>query len=191
MLQAQLACEAGAKWIQYRCFSKGDDELLEDINNISAICDDWGATLLVTDHIRLLNLADIQGVHIEDMQADFLQIRELIGLDKTLGASANTIDDIRRIAKSHAVDYIGCGPLRATSTKPNNYPLLGIGGYEEIITAMKSEGIDIPLIAVGGVLATDVSQLEEAGVYGIAVSAAVNLSHDPGKAYKEFYNKLH
>ena len=43
--QAQIACEAGAKWIQYRCLIKNDDELLEDINVIAEICDDWGATL--------------------------------------------------------------------------------------------------------------------------------------------------
>ena len=189
--QVQLACEAGAKWIQYRCFSKSDNELLEDLHTISAICDDWGATLLVTDHIHLLSQADIQGVHIEDMQADFLSIREKIGEEKTLGASANTVDDIRRIAKSGVVDYIGCGPLRVTYTKPNNYGLLGIEGYNLIVQTMKNEGIDIPLIAVGGVSVLDVGDLLQAGVYGIAVSAAINLATEPQLAYKEFHRSLH
>jgi thiamine-phosphate pyrophosphorylase len=189
--QVQLACEAGAKWIQYRCFSKSDSELLEDLHTISAICDDWGATLLVTDHVHLLSQADIQGVHIEDMQADFISVREKIGEDKTLGASANTVDDIRRIAQSGVVDYIGCGPLRTTYTKPNNYSLLGIEGYNEIVQAMKKDGIDIPLIAVGGVLVLDIGDLLRAGVFGVAISAAINLAHEPQAAYKEFHKSLH
>ncbi|RZL05480.1 MAG: thiamine phosphate synthase, partial [Pedobacter sp.] len=63
--QAQIACESGAKWIQYRCLTKSDDELLTDINVIAEICDDWGATLIVTDHVHLKGKADIQGFHIE------------------------------------------------------------------------------------------------------------------------------
>src|SRR3712207_595275 len=75
VVQAQLACQAGCKWLQYRCFSKPDDVLLEEIHQIAAVCDDWGATLIVTDHIHLLERADIQGVHIEDANADFSAIR--------------------------------------------------------------------------------------------------------------------
>lgn len=191
VLQVQLACEAGAKWIQYRCFTKNDAEMLDELHVISSLCDDWGATLLVTDHIHLLNQADIQGLHIEDMQADFLSVREKIGDDKTLGASANSMDDIRRIAASGVVDYIGCGPLRATSTKPNNYPLLGIEGYVEIVKNMQAEGIDIPLVAVGGVSVADVADLLWAGIYGVAISAAVNLASEPQQAYKQFHKSLH
>lgn len=189
--QVQLACEAGANWIQYRCLSKSDEELLEEIHSISGICDDWGATLIITDHIHLLNKADVQGVHIEDMKADFQAVRRLIGEEKTLGASANTLDDIRRIMTSGVVDYIGCGPLRITHTKPNNYPLLGLEGFREVTKMMDDEGIDIPLLAVGGVTVSDVESLLETGVYGVAVSAAVNLSDDPVKALKEIYKKLY
>ncbi|HEY5327092.1 MAG TPA: thiamine phosphate synthase, partial [Mucilaginibacter sp.] len=52
--QVNIACEAGANWIQYRCLSKPDDELIVEINNIAAICDDWGATLILTNHYHLL-----------------------------------------------------------------------------------------------------------------------------------------
>ncbi|WP_207424545.1 thiamine phosphate synthase [Desertivirga brevis] len=189
--QVQTACAAGANWIQYRCLSKSDEELLNEINIISGICDDWGATLIVTDHVHLLHSADLQGVHIEDMSADFVALRREIGEEKTLGASANTIADIRRIWASGVVDYIGCGPLRITHTKPNDYPLLGLDGYKEVVKVMNDEGIDIPLIAVGGVSISDVGSLLEAGVYGVAVSAAVNLSEDPARALKEIYKQLY
>ena len=189
--QAQMACEAGANWIQYRCFSKKEDDLIEEAAQIAAICDDWGATLIITDHYNLLDKADIQGVHIEDMQADFGAIRKNIGPDKTLGASANTLNDVIRIAESGAVDYIGCGPFAVTLTKPNDYPLLGTEGYRLIARQMKDRGISIPLLAVGGIGADDVDALMKTGIYGVAISAAVNLADDPSLALKEIYRKIY
>jgi thiamine-phosphate pyrophosphorylase len=56
---------------------------------------------------------------------------------------------------------------------------------------MKTAGIDIPLLAVGGIRPEDVEPLIEAQVYGIAVSAAINLATDPDEALKSFYNKLY
>lgn len=188
--QAKIACEAGANWIQYRCLTKQKDELLAEAQQIASLCDEWGATFLITDHYHLLPEADIQGVHIEDMQADFRAIRQAIGEDKTLGASANSLDDILRIADSGVVDYIGCGPYAVTFTKPNDYPLLGTEGYKLIIDEMKSRGIEIPLIAVGGITIDDIEKILDTGVTGIAVSAAVNLAEDPGLALKTVYRKI-
>ena len=187
--QAQIACEAGAKWIQYRCLSKADDELLADINSIADICDDWGATLIVTNHIHLKGKADIQGFHIEDMSADFITLRKQIGDEFTLGGSANTTDNIIRLAKEGA-DYVGFGPFKVTTTKPNDSPLLGIKGYTNAIEILKSQGIDLPILAVGGVTLQDIDPLLATGVYGIAASSAINQSDDMYQTYKDFYNLL-
>lgn len=189
--QVQIACEAGCKWVQYRCFSKNDAELLKDLHEIASICDDWGATLIVTDHVHLLDKADIQGVHIEDMEADFQLIRQKIGTEKTLGASANTFEDIQRISASNAVDYIGCGPFSLTDTKPNEYSLLGVTGYKSNTDKMENAGIQIPVLAVGGVRIEDVDAVMKTGVYGIAISAAVNKAENPAAAFKEIYKKVY
>jgi len=189
--QAEIACKAGANWIQYRCFSKAENELIQEIHQIASICDDWGATLILTDHYHLLDQVDAQGVHIEDMNADFSAIREIISDEKTLGASTNTIEDIQRIYESGAVDYAGCGPFSVTKTKPNDYPLLGINGYNEISGKMIELGINLPLLAVGGVNLEDTEALLSTGIYGIAVSAAVNSSDSPGIMIREFYKKIY
>ncbi|HEY0053770.1 MAG TPA: thiamine phosphate synthase [Pedobacter sp.] len=189
--QTQLACEAGCKWLQYRCFSKSDEEMLMELHQIASICDDWGATLIVTDHVHLLSKADIQGVHIEDMDADFIAIRKQIGPDKTLGASAHTFENIQRIIESEVVDYVGCGPFSLTDTKPNDYNLLGFDGYQAIMENMKRTGIEFPVLAVGGVTLEDIERLMRTGVFGIALSAAVNTSSNPAKAFKDIYNKVY
>ena len=184
--QVQVACEAGAKWIQYRCLTKSDEKLLKDIHPISAVCDDWGATLIVTNHIHLKDLADIQGFHIEDMAADFTTIRKQLGDNYTLGGSSNTVENLIRLAKE-GVDYAGCGPFTVTTTKPNNSPLLGIEGYAKTIAQLKELNIDLPILAVGGVTLADVEALMATGIYGIAASSAINQSDNLYEAYQSFY----
>ena len=184
--QAQQACEAGAKWIQYRCLSKSDEELLQDINAIAEICDDWGTTLIVTDHVHLNGKADIQGFHIENMDANFIALRKLVGNDITLGGSANTIENLIRIAQEGA-DYVGYGPFAETEAKPNNYALLGAEGYQQVIKELKAMSIHIPVLAVGGIKTYDVEALMQTGIYGIAVSGAINFADDFIEAYQDFY----
>ncbi len=186
--QAAIACEAGANWLQYRCLTKPDDELIDEANEIAAICDEWGATLIITNHYHLLERVDAQGVHIEDFDADFKAIRRSIGDDKTLGASATNVQKLLDVYNSKAVDYCGYGPFAHTNTKPNNKPLLGFEGYRGL---QQHPEIDIPVIAVGGIQLIDVEHLLETGIHGIAVSAAINLSANPAQAVKDFYRKIY
>ena len=187
--QVQLACEAGAKWVQYRCLSKSDEELLKDIHTIAEICDDWGTTLIVTNHIHLNGKADIQGFHIEDMDADFVTLRKLVGNDITLGGSAHTFENIIRLAKESA-DYIGLGPFASTNTKPNDFPLLGIEGYSTLKPQLESLNVSIPILAVGGIKIYDVETLMQAGIYGVAISEAIHSADDFIEAYQDFYDAV-
>ena len=185
--QAEIACAAGANWLQYRCLTKSDDELVAEINVIAEICDEWGATLILTNHYHLLDRVDVQGVHIEDFDADFEDMRNRIGEDKTLGVSATNIESLLRVQQSGVVDYCGYGPFAHTNTKPNDKPLLGFEGYRQL----QNQPIDVPVIAVGGIQLNDVDHLLKTGIYGIAVSAAINLAPYPGQALKEFYRKVY
>lgn len=187
--QTQIACEAGAKWIQYRCLTKDDDALLAEINAVAEICDDWGATLIVTNHIHLNRKADIQGFHIEDMDADFVALRAQLGEDITIGGSSNTVEGLIRLAEEGA-DYAGCGPFNITTTKPNDFPLLGVAGYAEIVSILKEKGIALPILAVGGITLDDVDALMETGIFGIAASSAINQAENMKYAYQDFYDKV-
>lgn len=187
--QVTLACEAGAKWIQYRCLSKTDDELLKDINAIAEICDDWGSTLIVTDHVHFAGKADIQGFHIEDMDADFIALRKKLGNDLTLGGSANTLEHLLRLAKTGA-DYFGFGPFAETKTKPNDYPFITLADYKNAVEKFKELNLDLPIFAVGGVALKDVPELMETGIYGIAASHALNFTDNFIESYEEFSNAV-
>jgi thiamine-phosphate pyrophosphorylase len=187
--QVRIMCEAGGKWVQYRCLTKSDEELLKDINIIAEFCDDWGATLIVTDHVHLQGKADIQGFHIEDMNANFLSLRDSLGEATTIGGSSNTVEGLLRLA-NEGVDYAGFGPFAHTDTKPNNAPLLGVEGYADAMLKLKEMQVELPVLAVGGVKIADVDALMQTGIFGIAASAAINRADDVEAAYLEFYQKL-
>jgi thiamine-phosphate pyrophosphorylase len=184
--QVEIACSAGANWIQYRCLSKTDDELIAEITQVASICDDWGATLIITNHYHLVHQVDVQGVHIENPDADFTAIREAIGDDKTLGASATNLAALLKIQSPGVVDYCTYGPFAYTDNRPAVLPV-GYGGYRQL----EKTAVDIPVIAAGGIQLQDVQQLLKTGIYGIAVSSAINFAIDPAGMVKEFYRSLY
>jgi len=187
--QVQLACEAGAKWIQYRCLSKNEEELLNDINVIAEICDDWGTTLIVTNHIYLNGKADIQGFHIEDSNADSIALRKLVGDDITLGGSANNIEEVIRLTEQ-GFDYVCLGPFSAGGTNTNTLNILGIDGYLNSINQLKDLNINIPVLAAGGIKIYDVAPLMQTGIFGIAVSESIYSADDFIQAYQDFYEAV-
>ena len=187
--QVQLACEAGAKWIQYRCLSKSDEALLQDINAIAEICDDWGTTLIVNGHIHLNGKADIQGFHIEDVNADFTGLRKLVGNDITLGGSANSVEGLMRQV-NEGVDYVIYGPFSITETRATDYPVIGLEGYSNLMDSLEDLNLQIPVLASGGIRLHDVDALLQTGIYGIAVSGAISFADDFIGAYQDFYEAV-
>lgn len=187
--QVQLACEAGAKWVQYRCLSKNDEALLADINAIAEICDDWGTTLIITKHIHLNGKADIQGFHIEDTDADFIALRRLVGNDITLGGSAKTIENLIRLANDGA-DYASFGPYSVAGVESENVNKLGTEGYFEALKQLENLHIQLPVIAAGDIKIYDVEPLMQTGIYGIAVSSAIYAADDFIEAYQDFYDAV-
>ena len=102
----------------------------------------------------------------------------MLGEDFIIGGTANTFEDIERLA-SQGADYIGCGPFRFTTTKKNLAPVLGLEGYRDIIENMRRAGIDIPVVAIGGITASDIDDILATGVKGIAVSGSVLTAENP------------
>lgn len=111
--------------------------------------------------------------------------RALLGPDKIIGATANSFDDIR-MAVAAGADYIGLGPFRFTTTKAKLSPVLGLEGYADIMQKCRLEGINIPIIAIGGILADDMAQIMATGVSGVAISGAILNAADPIAETRKF-----
>jgi len=175
--QVEAACRAGIRWIQLRMKQADDVMFRETALAARQICDAWGCKLIINDRVEIAAEVGAHGVHVGQQDMTVAEARRLLGTDFIIGGTANTIDDIRRHYREGA-DYIGLGPFRWTDTKKNLSPLLGLAGYQRIMTELRREGIDVPVVAIGGVEREDIGALVDAGVYGIAFSGLLMRSKD-------------
>lgn len=181
---ARMALEGGCRWIQLRMKDASDDEVRKAAAEIQPMCKAHDAIFLLDDRVELAKELKADGVHLgkNDMPVD--EARRVLGEDYIIGGTANTFEDIERLARQGA-DYIGCGPFRFTTTKKNLAPVLGIEGYREIIKKMEEAGIDLPVVAIGGITAEDIDDILATGVRGIAVSGTVLRAEDPVEEMKQ------
>lgn len=175
---AKMALEGGCKWIQLRMKDATDDEVRSVAAEIQPLCKQNEAIFLLDDRVELARELHADGVHLgkNDMPVD--EARRVLGEEFIIGGTANTFEDIERLA-SQGADYIGCGPFRFTTTKKNLAPVLGLEGYRDIIDNMRRAGIDIPVVAIGGITASDIDDILATGVKGIAVSGSVLTAENP------------
>lgn len=174
----RMALEGGCRWIQLRMKDAPAEEIVACAEEVIPLCRRHGAKFLLDDHVELVRQLGADGVHLgkNDMPVD--EARKILGPDIIIGGTANTIEDIIRLHKQGA-DYIGCGPFRFTTTKKNLSPILGLDGYKSIVLKMKELGIDLPIVAIGGITVEDIPAVMGTGVSGIALSGAILGAPDP------------
>ena len=181
---ARMALEGGCRWIQLRMKDASDDEVRKAAAEIQPMCKAHDAIFLLDDRVELAKELKADGVHLgkNDMPVD--EARRVLGEEFIIGGTANTFEDIERLSRQGA-DYIGCGPFRFTTTKKNLAPVIGIEGYRDIIEKMKAAGIDLPVVAIGGITADDIDDILATGVRGIAVSGTVLRAENPVAMMKQ------
>ncbi len=174
----RMALEGGCRWIQLRMKDAPAEEIIACAEEVLPLCRRHGAKFLLDDHVELVRQLGADGVHLgkNDMPVD--EARKILGPDIIIGGTANTIEDIIRLHKQGA-DYIGCGPFRFTTTKKNLSPILGLDGYKSIVLKTKELGIDLPIVAIGGITVEDIPAVMGTGVSGIALSGAILGAPDP------------
>ena len=170
--QTEYVLEAGCRWVRLRLKGADDAEIYMVGKALRQLCDREEATLILDDVVRMVPVIGADGVHLgkQDMPVD--EARKLLGPDKIIGGTANTFEDVKRLAQQGA-NYIGCGPVEFTTTKKNLSPLLGLEGYAAILEQMRQQQIDLPLIAIGGITVEDVPDLIDLGGSGSASRGAI------------------
>lgn len=186
---AMTACSAGIDWVQLRVKNRSYNEWEDIAFKTEMICRKYHAKLIINDNVSIAKAVKADGVHLGKTDMSPREARIELGIKAIIGGTANTIEDIEKL-NDEGVDYIGLGPFRFTSTKENLSPLLGIEGYKTIIEHCKKLGINIPIIAIGGIQIEDVKPLAETGVYGIAVASAISTAPNMFEAAKRFKSKV-
>lgn len=162
----------GCKWVQLRMKDAEKEEIKEVARKAKEICKKNDVILVIDDYVDIAKELELDGVHLgkNDMPVD--EARKLLGEEFIIGATANTFEDIEALRHTD-IDYIGLGPFRFTSTKKNLSPVIGIDGYAEIMRRKAESGINLPIVAIGGICYDDINDIMDTGISGIAVSGSL------------------
>ena len=173
-----MALEGGCRWIQLRMKDATDDEIRPVALKAQALCKEFGATFIIDDHVQLVKEIHADGVHLGKKDMPISEARKILGNEMIIGGTANTLDDVKCHWEAGA-NYIGCGPFRFTTTKKGLSPILGLEGYREIVNGMKNLGINLPIVAIGGITPNDIPDILATGITGIALSGTILNAEEP------------
>lgn len=174
---------AGVDVIQLRNRSLNDRLLLELGRKMKAMCEQKGAHFILNNRVDLAMAMDADGVHIghEDMPLDI--VRTFIGHRKIVGVSTHSLPEAI-LAQKQGADYISCGPIWATPTKPEYSP---VGVH---LIGLYKAAIRIPFVAIGGIDEKNIDQVIEAGASCVAMVRELYRSANPKSTAKLFLEKL-
>ena len=155
----RAAVENGATVVQLRRKGASTAELVEAGRDFLLL----GATFIVNDDVEAALRLGADGVHLgrDDGGADRAVAEGLL-----LGHSAASAEEALAGEELRAA-YIGAGPVWATPSKQDADPPIGLSGLAEICRA-----VSVPVVAIGGVDATNAADCIKAGAAGVAVIRA-------------------
>jgi len=171
---AAAALGAGCRWMSLREKDLADVDLILLAHRLLPLTRLAGGRLLLHGDASLAKLAGVDGVHLP-AGADPAAARMLLGPEKLIGVSIHTVIEAEAIDKT-VTDYALAGPAFETASKPGYGPEIGRKGLAEIARATR-----VPVLAIGGINVTRISELIAAGAAGVAVMGGVMRAADPAQ----------
>lgn len=187
--EVKMVIDGGCRWVQLRMKDVSDEEVKSVAEQIIPMCQETDTILVIDDRVELTMDLKIHGVHLGKNDMPAVDAREYLGAGAIIGVTANTAQDIIAYKKVD-VDYVGLGPFRYTTTKSNLSPIIGLDGYRDIITEVRNAGVELPIVAIGGITLEDVAELMSTGVNGVAMSGAILSAENPTEYTKRVIEAL-
>lgn len=164
--QVEKALKGGATFIQLREKELGEEAFLEEAKEIQALCRQYGVPFVINDNVELAKAIDADGVHVGQSDMEAADVRALLGPDKILGVSAQTVEQAQK-AEAQGADYLGVGAVFPTGSKDDAVEV----EHETVKEICRA--VSIPAIAIGGITRENTAELAGNGLAGIAVISAI------------------
>lgn len=178
------AIEGGVDLVQLRDKRSDDEGFLRTARELVSICRARGVPVILNDRVHLVAASGADGAHVGEADLPPERARELLGPGLLLGVSTHGRAELAA-ARGRGADYAGLGPMFPTKTKSlSRAP----GGAELVRSTLGATGL--PVFCIGGIDASNVAGLVEAGARRIAVSSAICDARDPRAAAAELRRLL-
>lgn len=172
------AIAGGVTLVQLRWKAAPADALAALAGRLLAVCRAAGVPLVINDDVAAAVAVGADGVHVGQSDMPAAAVRSLLGPTAIVGLSVETAAQAGT-ADPACIDYVGLGPVLATPSKADHAPPLGFDGF-----ALVRPLLSLPVLAIGGVNASNASLLRQGGADGLAVISAIAGADDPAEAAK-------
>ncbi len=176
--QVEKALKGGATFIQLREKKLDEGSFLEEAKEIQKLCKEYNVPFVINDNVEIAKKINADGVHVGQSDMEAQNVREILGDDKIIGVSAQTVEQAL-LAEKHGADYLGVGAVFKTGSKDDAEEV----SHDELERICKA--VSIPVIAIGGITHNNVKELAGRGIVGIAVISAIFAQKDIENATKE------
>jgi len=180
----RLVLEGGARLVQLRAKHATARELAQMGQAIRALTRRYGALFIVNDRLDIALAVEADGVHLGQDDLPVPLARKLAGDAFIIGVSAETLEEAQR-AEAEGADYLGVGPMFATTTKPD----AGVPVGPERLRAIK-QVVSIPVYGIGGITSQNAPLVMQAGADGVCVISAIIGAPDPTEATRQLLSML-
>ena len=178
--QVNDALKGGVTCVQIREKELNYDDFLMEAIEIGSLCKQFDVPFIVNDNIDIAIKSNADGVHIGQHDMSAKEARKLIGENKILGVSVQTVKQAIA-AENDGADYLGVGAVFNTSTK-EDADAVSPKTLKEI-----SAATSLPVVAIGGINETNIPLLKDCNIDGVAVVSAIFNSPDIEKQCKKLY----
>jgi thiamine-phosphate pyrophosphorylase len=165
-----LLAGAGVAVVQLRAKGVGRPRVLEWAEALRSALPD--VVLVANDDPTIARDARLDGVHLGDDDPSVAEARAIVGPGVLVGRSTRTLEAVRR---HQDADYLGFGPIFATTTRAGSPEPRGVARLAEAVQASAR-----PIVAIGGIDPTNVGAVRETGAHGWAAVSALLLATDLG-----------
>lgn len=164
--QVEQAILGGVTVVQLREKHADMEAFLALAREVKSVTDRYKVPLIINDNLEVALAVDAAGIHVgqEDLAAD--AVRQKIGDKKVLGVSAQTVEQALAAERAGA-DYLGVGAVFPTSSKADAVEV-DFATLQAICRA-----VQIPVVAIGGITADNMTNLQDSGIVGVAVISAI------------------
>lgn len=158
--------QGGATFIQLREKNLDEEEFLNEAIEIKELCKKYNVPFVINDNVDVALRMDADGVHVGQSDMEAGNVRQILGDNKIIGVSAQTVEQAL-LAQEQGADYLGVGAVFPTGSKDDAIEV----GPEMLRNIC--EAVDIPVVAIGGISKDNVRELAGSGIDGIAVISAI------------------
>lgn len=140
--------------------------------------------LLINDLVDVAMAVQADGVHVGQSDLPVDVVRKLIGTEKLIGLSVSNASQMQSVPWEQ-VDYLGIGPIYPTNSKSDAAPVLGVEQLQKLVQSKQC-----PAVAIGGINRSNITQVMQTGVDGVAVISAICAQPDVGAATQQLLQQI-